>query len=292
MSEHTDSVFSVLFIGVIAFIALFLARKNDFFSYLVDPKKWIFSIGVRHVLIGFFLYFGVSFFITPVVGKALETVIFNTKDPFLSYSSWINFINSSLIFLALGIFFFSSKIKNQVWKHPDLATVPYAQNLKGALLTWAIAFPSVLFVNQLIDFLLYSFFGLEAMPEQLAVYFLKQTLGHPLYATLAVSTIVLFAPLIEELLFRGLLQSYIRQKLGSFQAITITSFLFAFFHYSPEQGLSNLTIILSLFSFSLFISFIYEKQGTLISPIFLHALFNLVNVVNLLFLGDTSHVPV
>ena len=111
------------------------------------------------------------------------------------------------------------------------------------------------------------------------------TFAHPSLFVLTISTIVIFAPVIEELLFRGFLQSFIRQHLGSKQAICITSVLFAFFHYSSEQGIGNLPIIISLFVLSLFIGFIYEKRGSLAAPIALHAIFNAVNVVNLYFLG-------
>jgi len=111
------------------------------------------------------------------------------------------------------------------------------------------------------------------------------TFGYPLYLVFAILTIGVFAPIIEEILFRGFLQSWIRQHLGSKQAILITSLLFAFFHYSPEQGIANITIIASLFVFSLFIGFVYEKQGMLASPIMLHSLFNAINGCNLYFFG-------
>jgi len=151
-----------------------------------------------------------------------------------------------------------------------------------------ISFPLVIFVNQLFDWIVSNVLNVPQVPEQLAVYFLKMTFGHPLYFFLATLTIVVFAPLIEELLFRGFLQSFIRKQLGSKQAIFITSILFSFFHYSPEQGLANLTIIASLFTLSLFIGFSYEKTKSLATPIIFHSLFNTVNVCNLYFLGGIS----
>ena len=129
-------------------------------------------------------------------------------------------------------------------------------------------------------------FQVHKLPDQLAVKFLKLTFGNPVHFLLAIVSIIVLAPLIEETLFRGFLQTFIRKHLGSKQAIFITSFCFSFFHYSPGQGLGNIMILISLFVLALFLGFIYEKQGSLLAPIILHASFNAVSVINLYAFGD------
>ena len=157
-----------------------------------------------------------------------------------------------------------------------------------ALFAWSIAFPLVLFFSQALELLIYSIFNIKSLPDQVAVKFLKMTFENPVYLLLSVTSIVVLAPIVEETLFRGFLQTFIRQHLGSRQAVLITSALFSFFHYSSEQGLGNIPIIGSLFILALFLGYLYERQGSLIAPMALHASFNAISVMNIYFLGGFS----
>lgn len=287
MTETTPAFSNVLILGILSFLVLWMGKKRGFFVFSTVP--WKVPLNLGHVLSAFLIYFGVSTFLTPLIGKLLHWILFSHPSPsaFLKYASWINFINSSLIlcFLVALCFCVPKAVRQGIWFRDKQAGHNYGASFLTAGFAWVLSFPVVLFTNQLFDWLISSVFHVVQMPEQLAVYFLKMTFGHPLYLVLAVLTIIVFAPIIEELLFRGFLQSWIRQHLGSKQAILVTSLLFAFFHYSPEQGVANITIISSLFVFSLFIGFVYEKQGALASPIMLHSLFNTINVCNLYFFG-------
>ncbi len=97
-------------------------------------------------------------------------------------------------------------------------------------------------------------------------------------------TIVILAPILEEFFFRGILQNFFKKFLNRWTSIIFTSSIFAIIHFSYTQKLGNITIVGSIFIFSLFLGFIYEKQKSLISPIFLHATFNAINVLNLIFI--------
>ncbi len=294
MSAESD-LGSIFLFGLLALILLLIGWKRDFFSLPPEAKSWKFPILWIHVVLAFLIYFAVSSLLTPFLGKILQHILFEHPSPItpLSYASWINFINSGTIFLFLICFLFC--IPSLVRKELSLRTDPKPHSFWGdirfACLGWIFSFPLVLFINQLFDWIVANLFHIQQIPEQLAVYFLKMTFGHPLYLSFAIITIVIFAPLVEEILFRGFLQSFIRKHLGNYQAIVITSLLFSFFHYSPEQGIANMTIIASLFVFSLFLGFIYEKRGSLLAPMTLHALFNAVNVCNLYFLGGIPKGP-
>ena len=174
----------------------------------------------------------------------------------------------------------------------DLKKASYLEDFRFAASAWLISFPLVIFMNQLIDFLLHIIFRISTLPDQLAVRFLKMTFQDPLQFFLTVFTIVILAPLIEETLFRGFLQSFIRQHLGSKRAILITALCFSFFHYSPEQGLANISIIGSLFSLALFLGFVYDRRRSLAASIALHGYFNAINVLNLYFLGGFPKGPI
>lgn len=95
---------------------------------------------------------------------------------------------------------------------------------------------------------------------------------------LLIISAVVFAPVFEEFIFRGLLQTFFVGIMGStsrWLAIFATSAVFAIIHLGgvPWQVLPG------LFCLSLMLGWLYEKHGSLLPCIVLHALFNGVNVV-------------
>lgn len=99
----------------------------------------------------------------------------------------------------------------------------------------------------------------------------------PLYVTilLTVSAVVL-APLVEEMLFRGLLQSFLTTLLssssrspvtGKWSAIFITAGIFAMFHGNWQHWPA-------LFVLASCLGYIYERRNSLLIPILIHAMFN------------------
>lgn len=275
---------SILAFALLAFITLAIGWKRNFFSF--PSFHWFFQIRVVHVAMAFFIYFLFSVILSPLFGKWLQKLLVSkaTTHSILSYAAWLNFLNSTMILVGLLILIYAIPLLRNMWSREKIS---YSHDFGTAFTAWVISFPLIVFVNQGLDWIVTNIFHVAHAPDQLAVQFLKMTLGYPILFILALISIVVLAPLVEEILFRGFLQSFIRQHLGRKQAIFITSLLFSLFHYSPEQKMSNITIVGSLFAFSLFLGFIYEKRGSLFAPIFLHSLFNTINVVNLYFLGKT-----
>lgn len=276
---------SLLFLGALSLAILYGARRAHFFSFEDQKEKWFCGLAWFHVLFAFLLYFAVAILIVPLLAHLLKA-IFPFQGNLVAFASWINLLSSLTILLFLSFFLlFLPKGTASSVLHKE-GPVSLQKDIRMALLAWVISFPLVLFFSSLLEWLLALLFQTEKLPEQLAVYFLRMTFDNPLYLLLALFTIIFLAPLIEETLFRGFLQSYIRKQLGSKQAIGITSLCFSFFHYSPEQGLGNIPIIGSLFILALFLGILYEKRASLFAPMMLHALFNAISVINLYFLGD------
>ncbi len=275
---------AIFIFGLIAFSVLAIGWKKGFFSFHPAKSLWQVPLKWFHIVIAFAIYFLSSLYLSSMFGKFFH--YFATKPTSqLTYISWINLFNSSCISVLLLLFlsYLPSSIRKGVWMRE---TPLYKKDISCAAIAYLLAFPLVSFINNLFDFLLHTVFHIHQIPDQIAVYYLKMTFGQPVYFIIAIISITLFAPFIEELLFRGFLQSFIRQHLAAKQAIGITSLLFALFHYSPEQGLANITIVGSLFTLSLFIGFTYEKRGSLVSPMILHSLFNTMSILHLYFLGD------
>jgi membrane protease YdiL (CAAX protease family) len=275
---------ALLILGVFAILLLIMGWHREFF--VLPQKEWKVPIGIFHLVLAFFLYFLITLSLTTVVVKFFGKEI---KNNFVGASTWLNFIVSSLTLLSLITYLRSinAPVRKGIW-HRQTDEPCIKEDFWYALYAWVLAFPLVMFLSQTLEQLLLKIFQITQLPDQAAVKFLKATFDNPSYFTLAVLAIVVLAPLIEEILFRGLLQTYIRQHIGSKQAIVVSAMCFSLFHYTAGQGLGNVSIIISLFILALFLGFIYEKRGSLFAPIFLHSLFNTVSVANLYLFGGLS----
>jgi len=100
---------------------------------------------------------------------------------------------------------------------------------------------------------------------------------HVFWRAMVILTAVVLAPLAEEVIFRGLLQSMFRRYLRRpWGAIVVTSILFSAMHFTDIKSLP------ALFALSLALGYNYERTGRLYSPIMIHMLFNLVNIAEML----------
>ena len=112
--------------------------------------------------------------------------------------------------------------------------------------------------------------GLPFNPEeQQAVQTLRvaATLGQRI--VLGMATIVL-APIAEELLFRGVLYSWIRHLGYPKLALWITALIFALMHLNPAT-------FLPLALLAVLLAVLYERTGNLLAPIAAHSFFNAFN---------------
>ena len=165
---------------------------------------------------------------------------------------------------------------------------PYFKN-EGfifGVLSWFIIYPFVFLWASAVDFVLEHGWGYTPQ-VQVAVNYLKDNQDKPYVFMLLVFFIVFIVPAMEEILFRGFLQSWLRSFMGPIGAIILTALIFAFFHFSPAQGLSNITIVSSLFILATFLGALLEKTKSLRTPIGLHATFNGLSIL-FIFLKDKS----
>ncbi len=82
-------------------------------------------------------------------------------------------------------------------------------------------------------------------------------------------TAVVVSPVAEELFFRGLVQTAVRNHIDRpWLAIGIASVCFGLMHYQQPQ------FVLPLVCFGLALGYVYEHTGSLVGPILMHVLFN------------------
>ena len=84
--------------------------------------------------------------------------------------------------------------------------------------------------------------------------------------------IVCFAPLIEELLYRGFLNNLLRGKVNTFVRMSIVSILFAAIHFPTY--IHNWIQFLAYLIGSIVLFLVYERRRSLFDAILLHSLYN------------------
>ena len=98
---------------------------------------------------------------------------------------------------------------------------------------------------------------------------------------------VVAAPVLEELLFRGLFQNMVSRFFWDYgyrpwAAIIICSCFFIVFH------INNPAHWPALFVLSMGLGYSYERSGSLLRPIFIHAIFNATSVIATLLIVHTA----
>ena len=105
--------------------------------------------------------------------------------------------------------------------------------------------------------------------SQEAVEMVARASAPPELALQALSVVVM-APICEELLFRGVIYPSLRDLGHHRLAIAASSLLFAAIH-------GSLALMLPLTVLAVILVWLYEKTGSIIAPVLMHAAFNAVN---------------
>ena len=100
---------------------------------------------------------------------------------------------------------------------------------------------------------------------------------------LIILSVVILAPVAEELFFRGLLQSMLRKYLNRpWLSILLTSIAFALIHQPLWHTMP------ALFVLSLAIGYNYERCGRLLPAILIHSFFNAVFIAEAIWWSAAS----
>lgn len=289
MESIEDSIWAMILCGILALFIWAVAYQKKFFHLPEEDftKKYPRFIDLVFV---FATYFIISIFFVKTIYHTLKT--YYPDLPFVGYLSLLNFLTFSLIlfFLLAYFLFMNTKILKGIIKEDFSEKKTLTYDVVMGLLALFVILPVTCFCSSLLEIVFYLAFQIKNIPDQSAVKFLKSTLEHPPFFILAIVTITVLAPIIEELLFRGFLQSYLKKYIGRKLAVCSSALLFSLFHFTYEQKIANIFIISVLFTLGLMLGFIYERQKSLISSVALHAGFNIMSILNIIILKDYSFI--
>ena len=159
----------------------------------------------------------------------------------------------------------------------------YALNLKNKFvlkkkdikrtLKYFIAFLPVIFMMSfLCKIMLFEY------EEQKLVVEIKKNFNNNLFFNIFL--IIIVAPIIEEIVFRGLFYKTLKNFIPFVQASIISSLIFAIIH----ENILSLTI---LFLLSLYLTWIYERTNSILYSILTHSIFNFLNLL-LIYIGSNG----
>lgn len=268
---------------LLAFLTLRLAYQWGFFTF--SPSLQASSLNFGDVLAAFIIFLAIQLLLAPFAIVAYSYFI---KGVFIKSFNDMDKKTQALfpifveVLLVIGFGGYCYLLRNKV-KEFFKAGLKLSDFGLGVL-TWFIAIPVATFFSESLDFIFF-YFSKKPLVEQQVVEQLKSLTVFPAIFFLTAFFISFVTPVLEELLFRGFLQTWLKAHLGITWAILLTSLIFAFFHFSLLQGWGNLTIISILFILSCFMGFIYERQQSLLAPIGLHTAFNTITI-GIIFLSN------
>ena len=164
------------------------------------------------------------------------------------------------IYSAYAYYFLMSAITFLFMRRDSIWMKFWFPDVKKGILKGLIYFPIFAVISFLIT-LMFPVKGGETLPD------LK----------LAFPLIVIISPIVEELIFRGYVQEYFRQRLKVEWAIIISALIFSIFH--------PINLFPHAFVSGVFLSYIREASGSLMPGIVVHFLNNLLGFIETALAG-------
>ena len=209
-----------------------------------------------------------------------QQVVENSENKDPSSIGLVDILLSNIIFLIVGavIFALASFSRGRKPKH----VFGLRKRSKKYIIIITMAGMFVAYIAVFIGSVISNFLLSTGEPKKEDLQEIVQTLmtndDISLKIAIALSAII-FAPLIEEVIFRGYLYPVIKRFSHPIFSCVITSLLFAVIH-------SNLEGLMPLFLLAIVLTIFYEISKSIWVPILMHACFNGVNTISILILTN------
>ena len=220
-----------------------------------------------------FILYILVFFMLSYVGKFLFKNFYNYYYTlFVKY----NGIFGSLLFLLFIIIFY-------LFYSKDLKIIFIYKKLNfSVIIKGMIYLSSIMMIYYIISFIfdnsfLFNFFkyfnDVLTGKKNITIYdilILEKSLK-PRFEPFMLIGSVIFGPIFEEILYRGLMYNKLKEISNAFIGVLISSILFALLHI-PKYGFGINTFF--LFLVGILLAYCYEKSNNIYVPIFVHSINN------------------
>ncbi len=180
--------------------------------------------------------------------------------------------------MLVAFLVFGRLIRDQDFTPKPAKTFSLSKSVFIGLKWLLIAYPVMMGVN-LISRSLLDALGFEQVIQDPIK--MVQEGGTTLELVVMYTTIMLVAPLCEEVAFRGGIFRFVHQRMPLYASLGLSAFFFALLHI-------NLYSFAPLMTIGVMLALAYRESGSLVSNITFHAVFNSINLVLILFLPDLT----
>jgi hypothetical protein len=161
-------------------------------------------------------------------------------------------------------------------KYPIVGPINFANLTEGIKWTCATRW-IVMVLGVALSSIVTRFLGAHPAPQTIVRAIRTASEGaHVFQYGSIILSVGFLVPILEELFFRGFLQSYFRGAFGPNVSILSTSLIFALCHFQSRGLASNFVTLPIVFVSSLFIGRIYERTRSLAAPVGMHIANNLI----------------
>ena len=172
----------------------------------------------------------------------------------------------NILMIILCIMFFKSQIKHnlKIFKENFKAYIRFILPRFGMayVFLFIFSFVSILITNNVVSVN-------QKTAESLPIYYL-------------IPAVVIYAPIVEEILFRGVIRRFIKNNTIF---IIISALVFGILHTIGEASIINILVMsLPYASLGAYLAYIYTKTNNIFSNITSHMLFNLISTIFIIFI--------
>ena len=233
-----------------------------------DEKSKFDFISIKEFLLTLFLMFSVTIFSFIFVPISLKKT-FPTYSHFFNlryFDVFVFFLSAALSFYIIYLFCCKRKqrtLKEGLFFYPVSKRVLIFSILIGVIMPLCT-------IPIMFKFAPHEFFAMDMAKTNDGIVYLF--------------TCALFAPVFEEVFYRGFIFPFFQSKLNSFWAVLITALFFGFSHF---MNIGNAHILVSLFIFYGFVLTLSRYlTNSLIPPIITHFFHNLTLIGCFLYLSN------
>lgn len=239
--------------------------NNQVFTRKISTQvKWLFVL----VILPLYLFFG------SIIGSALLKFIivtFSIQMDYYSLNCYLNFVVDLGMMVVVFLIF-----KNQMIEQFK----EFKNDIKGHLLYGLVIGPALIYAVGILGGLITLLLGGADTSENQA---LIESITQVQPILMMVTTVV-FAPILEEMIFRGIVFGW-SYELNPRFAHFISAFVFGFVHVMNavlSGQISEWIQIFSYFFMGLALSYLYAKKNNIYVPILSHAMNNLISMILIL----------
>ena len=204
------------------------------------------------------------------IGVLAAVIVATALGQDASVIAKVGLISGAQTIGSLGVVFYLSVARGSGSIRRDFGFAIEWRHWWGILLGFGLQLLALLITIPIVEAM-----APDDVPEQ-AIAEALRTVDEPLTWVVVVLVVVLAVPVIEEIIFRGILLSRLNRSMGQTAAVITSAAVFAAFHLLDP---SAVFAVPGLFAVGVVIGFLAVRTGSLSLPILAHAGLNLSAVV-------------